>query len=155
MPFRVVVVGGTFDRLHAGHKALLSKAIEESTKKLIIGITDESMTKHKHLAEIIQPYEARKQAVQDFLNEINNNSVQCEIIKLFDKYGPTQINAELDALVVTNDSFMNGNDINKDRISHGLKPLSIVIVPLVRDPLTGAVLSSTSFRAQEAAPRLK
>lgn len=42
-----VVLGGTFDRLHAGHKILLSEAVLRCTRKLTVGITDTSMLKCK------------------------------------------------------------------------------------------------------------
>lgn len=36
-------LGGTFDRLHNGHKVLLCEAISRSKKKLVIGVTDGPM----------------------------------------------------------------------------------------------------------------
>lgn len=42
-----VVLGGTFDRLHAGHKILLSEAVLRCRRKLTVGVTDESMLKCK------------------------------------------------------------------------------------------------------------
>jgi phosphopantetheine adenylyltransferase/dephospho-CoA kinase len=42
-----VVVGGTFDRLHTGHKILLSEAVLRCTRKLTVGVTDTSMLKSK------------------------------------------------------------------------------------------------------------
>ena len=42
-----VVLGGTFDRLHAGHKILLSEAVLRCTRKLTVGITDTGMLKCK------------------------------------------------------------------------------------------------------------
>lgn len=38
-----VVLGGTFDRLHTGHKMLLTEAILRSTKKVTVGVTDTNM----------------------------------------------------------------------------------------------------------------
>lgn len=42
-----VVLGGTFDRLHKGHKILLSTAALKCKKKLTVGVTDISMLKCK------------------------------------------------------------------------------------------------------------
>lgn len=47
--FMNVVLGGTFDRLHSGHKILLSIAALFCNKKLTVGITDNSMLKCKLL----------------------------------------------------------------------------------------------------------
>ena len=45
--FRVVATGGTFDEIHDGHLALISKAFEVG-KKVIIGVTsDEFAAKTK------------------------------------------------------------------------------------------------------------
>lgn len=45
--FRTVCLGGTFDRLHNGHKVLLSEAALRTTEKLIVGVTDGPMLKSK------------------------------------------------------------------------------------------------------------
>ena len=42
-----VVLGGTFDRLHAGHKILLSEAVLRCTRKLTVGVADAGMLKCK------------------------------------------------------------------------------------------------------------
>lgn len=42
-----VVLGGTFDRLHAGHKILLSEAALRCTRKLTVGVVDTPMLKCK------------------------------------------------------------------------------------------------------------
>lgn len=38
-----VVLGGTFDRLHNGHKILLSQAALRTKKELTVGVTDVGM----------------------------------------------------------------------------------------------------------------
>ena len=37
--YKRIAVGGTFDRLHEGHKALLRKSADVTTERLTIGIT--------------------------------------------------------------------------------------------------------------------
>lgn len=38
-----VVLGGTFDRLHTGHKILLTESVLRSKKRVVVGVTDENM----------------------------------------------------------------------------------------------------------------
>lgn len=47
--YESVVLGGTFDRLHNGHKILLSTAALKCTKKLTVGVTNISMLKCKSM----------------------------------------------------------------------------------------------------------
>lgn len=47
--YESVVLGGTFDRLHKGHKILLSTAALKCTKKLTVGVTDISMLNCKFI----------------------------------------------------------------------------------------------------------
>lgn len=51
--FKSVVLGGTFDRLHNGHKIFLSEAIAQCTEKLTVGVTDENMIKGKFIPMIL------------------------------------------------------------------------------------------------------
>jgi bifunctional ADP-heptose synthase (sugar kinase/adenylyltransferase) len=41
--YNTVVLGGTFDRLHVGHKILLSEAALRAKKRLVVGVTDVNM----------------------------------------------------------------------------------------------------------------
>lgn len=38
-----VVLGGTFDRLHVGHKLLLTDAVIRAKRRLVVGVTDTNM----------------------------------------------------------------------------------------------------------------
>ena len=53
MKYKNVLVAGTFDRLHEGHKLLLDTAINNCSKNLFIGITKDNMIKNKKYSEII------------------------------------------------------------------------------------------------------
>lgn len=41
--YNSVVLGGTFDRLHVGHKILLSEAALRAQQRLVVGVTDVNM----------------------------------------------------------------------------------------------------------------
>ena len=45
--YNSVVLGGTFDRLHVGHKILLSEAALRAHKRLVVGVTDVNMITSK------------------------------------------------------------------------------------------------------------
>jgi len=40
-----VVIGGTFDRIHIGHKIFLTQAVLRAHKRLVVGVTTPTMTK--------------------------------------------------------------------------------------------------------------
>lgn len=42
-----VVLGGTFDRIHLGHKIFLTQAVLRTCKRLVVGVTTSAMTKGK------------------------------------------------------------------------------------------------------------
>lgn len=43
-----VVLGGTFDRLHVGHKMLLTEAVFRARKRVVVGVTDVKMIQSKY-----------------------------------------------------------------------------------------------------------
>lgn len=48
-----VVLGGTFDRIHIGHKIFLTQAVLRTCKRLVIGVTTAAMTKSNYLIIIL------------------------------------------------------------------------------------------------------
>jgi cytidyltransferase-like protein len=67
VPYRHVVLGGTFDRLHAGHRALLTAAAMLARSAITVGVTTGPMIGKKAHAGLIEPVEMRIAAVEAFI----------------------------------------------------------------------------------------
>jgi pantetheine-phosphate adenylyltransferase len=149
--FKVVATGGTFDELHIGHLALLSKAFELG-KKVIIGVSsDEFADSVKGKGKIVHSYEQRVANLRLFIRG-NFGEVNYEISKLNTSYGPTLISDEVDGLIVSSETSKTGLEINEARSKKGLKPLTIVIVDLVRAE-DGNPISSSRIRTGQIDPQ--
>jgi cytidyltransferase-like protein len=139
-----VCLGGTFDRLHKGHKVLIQKAFEIG-KHVLIGVTSEDMLSGKDNDKKIQPYIQRVKNIENYLK--NNELLQrAKIVKLSDRYGPAITMPEIEAIIVTEETRPTAEDINKIRKMNELEPLTIVSVPriLAED---GQPISSSRIRA--------
>ncbi|WP_456481436.1 phosphopantetheine adenylyltransferase [Methanopyrus sp.] len=142
--FRKVAVGGTFDRLHPGHRRLLSVALELGDR-VVIGVTTDSFVREEGKRGV-QPFEERVRAVRRFVEE-KGASDRVEIVPLEDRYGTTLEDEELDAIVVSPETEPVALKINELRRKHGLPPLSIVVVPFVLDG-DGRRISSSRLRGE-------
>ncbi len=127
--FRKVAVGGTFDKLHKGHKTLLSAAFDLG-ERVVIGLTsDELVTKmskpHKTAA-----FGDRKRELRMWL-QIQGWGDRAEITPLFDAFGSSSKDPEIEALVVSLETEPNAEKINERRQKAGLAPLKIVAISMV------------------------
>jgi cytidyltransferase-like protein len=128
--YRLVAVGGTFDMLHKGHRALLEKAFEVG-ERVIIGVTSDAFARRLHKPHKVDPYEARMRALEDFLRE-RGYLHRASIVELSDPYGPAIEDGEIEALVVSEGTGHRGGEINRIRAAKGLRPLDLIKVDLVR-----------------------
>ncbi|NJE26255.1 phosphopantetheine adenylyltransferase [Thermococcus sp. MV5] len=137
--YKKVVVGGTFDRLHLGHKALLRKAFEVG-KYVYIGVTSDEMIKTKPYAEKILPYEVRLRDLLKFfeVNEYKNY----RIIKINTAIGFTDKIRDLEAIIVSEETYKGALLVNRARMEKGLRPLEIVTIKLIKSKLGGKISSS-------------
>ncbi|ASJ01987.1 phosphopantetheine adenylyltransferase [Thermococcus profundus] len=142
-PYRKVVVGGTFDRLHLGHKALLRKAFDVG-RYVYIGLTSDEMIKDKPYAEKILPYWRRLECLLKFI-EINGYS-NYRVIKINTAIGFADSMKDLEAIVVSEETYKGAVLVNRAREEKGLPPLKVVTIKVIKSKV-GPKISSSLIRA--------
>ncbi len=138
-----LALGGTFDRFHKGHRHFLNNAFSIS-KKVTIGVTDESYARKVHYNELLQPYKQRRESVKSYLHQTQTEK-NSEIITLSDPYGPTTHDRFLEALLVTENTRVGGKRINQQRRELNLRPLKLFNCELTLAE-DGKPISSTRIR---------
>lgn len=143
--FKKVAVGGTFDGLHKGHRALLTTAFSVG-ESVVIGVTSDGFAKRLGKA-VSQGFAARVQRVRKFVDS-NFLGHRYIILPLEDYFGPATTEGSIDALVVGEEKAERANRINELRGRRGLKSLEVIVVPpvLAND---GWPISTTRIRRGE------
>lgn len=145
-PHDLVLLGGTFDHLHNGHKKLLSLAVSICAKRMIVGVTADSMLVNKKLARLLESVDKRKRAVVAYVSFLKPSlEVDCETIT--DPFGPAIVVREATAIVVSTETLAGAAKINDIRRERGLPPLRIYACRRTES----SSLSSSSIREQIAA----
>lgn len=155
--YKKVVLGGTFDRLHNGHKVLLNKAAELASEEIVVGVTDGSMIIKKSLFEMIEPVEVRMQRVVDFVEDVSGEA-KCTTEPIIDPYGPSTRIEDLEAIVVSRETVKGGDAVNKKRVENGMSALDVIVVELVEgadEILNETKISSSSRRRADLGRLLK
>jgi pantetheine-phosphate adenylyltransferase len=127
---RRAVLGGTFDRLHAGHLALLDAAFA-AAPEVRIGLTsDRYLAGHpKPFAERIRPYARRQEALRRTL-ATRYPGARFVIVPIDDRFGGS-LKPGIDLLVLSEETAAGGRAVNRARARRGLPPLALVVIPRV------------------------
>lgn len=145
--YAVVAVGGTFDRLHAGHRLLLTAAAWACRDVLRIGITGDVLLQNKKYKHLIQSLEDRGAAAKDFALQVKPQLPQVAVSELKNASGICVSDPSVEAIVVSTETVAGARKINELRKGVGFKPMAIVEVDVL--DTQGCKLSSTALREEE------
>ena len=127
--FNIVGLGGTFDELHKGHRALLSKAFAVGAHVQIGLCTDEFAKKISKNHEIA-PYEERLKELKNFLQG-KVYLDRAEIIPLTNSYGPAITDSRIEAIVVSRETEPAAHAINVKRQEKGMPTLKVIVIDMI------------------------
>ena len=146
--YETVALGGTFDIIHKGHMALLTKAFSVSSH-VIIGLAGDDLVAKKG-KNLINNYSKRLESLTSVIKQYFPNSSYA-ISKLENDFGPAAIEGNVDALVVSEETSSKGDILNKLRQKKNLLLVDVVIVPMVLAD-DGSRISTTRIKKSEIDP---
>ncbi|KAJ8609836.1 hypothetical protein CTAYLR_008123 [Chrysophaeum taylorii] len=141
-----VAVGGTFDRLHAGHRLLLAATAAVCSQRVYVGIAGDALLANKNLAHLLESFEARAAAVVEYLKRANPR-LEVKVSALLDPKAPPKAATveEISALVVSEETVAGACRVAEMRREAAIaSPLAIVVVGLVEPSGQEAAGSSSS-----------
>ena len=136
-----VAVAGTFDVLHDGHRALLRRAFEIGDQ-VVVGITSDRMASSSRGTSV--PMGIRRAELEAYLSELGEHS----LFEIDDIYGPDNVMDDVDVLVVSEETLGNARVLNDRRVSRGLRPMEVSVVPLVRADDGSKISASSILRGE-------
>ena len=139
-------MGGTFDILHVGHRTLLSRAAKEG-KRILIGLTTDERARKGRSVENLNSYTIRKQNLENLLSSLGFLE-KFEIVPLNNDWGPSVIDEDFGAIIVSEETKITAKSINKIRNKDGKSELKIVVVPMLKSA-DDKYISSSRIRDKE------
>jgi inosine/xanthosine triphosphatase len=121
-------MGGTFDVLHRGHRALLDAAFSAGDEGVSIGVTTDAFANARR-ERTVRPYEQRVAGLSAFLRE-RGYLARAEIRPIDTPVG-FALEPRFDAVDVTEETAATADVINAERARLRLPPLRVVTAPYV------------------------
>ncbi len=138
------LLGGTFDRLHAGHHHLISTCLEQSDE-VQIWLTSDIMAQSKN--PLILDWQTRHDEILSW-SESQGYGQKLTLHLLEDEVGPAPTTLEADSIGCTPETRSACESINSSRKIESLAPLSIIMAEQVLG-VAGEIISSSRIRDGE------
>ncbi len=139
--YKKVAVAGSFTIIHLGHLKLLEKAFEVGNN-VIIGLTSDEYVKRKGYDV---SFDKRKENLEKILKRYNK---KYEIIRINGPFDYIVDADDVEAIVVSEETYERAVEINKLRKERGKKPLDIIVVKMVLAK-NGKPISSSRIKKGE------
>lgn len=130
--YRNSIVGGTFDRLHIGHKQLLTESLLLTTNRLLVGLADGPLLVKKKLADLIEDANVREKHVRELVSQIRPD-VELVVTPIHDPYGPSITEPDYQCLIVSEETRSGGVAVNSKRAERGLGQLDLHVIGLAKE----------------------
>lgn len=128
--YKEVVLGGTFDHMHSGHRLLLAAASLICDKRITVGLSEGPLLQRKILKELIESFRERKRKLEEFIDDVKPG-LEHNVIPLLDSVGPAGTDPEYQCLVVSKETEKGGFMVNDVREKKGLNPLDVHVIDIV------------------------
>ena len=124
-----VAVGGTFEYLHDGHKALIKKAFELAAgDEVYIGLTSNEMAQQR--TRDVDDCQTRKANLLQYIESLDFPNKKYTLVELTDPYGTT-LSDNFDYIVVSPETLPVALKINELRKQNGCGKIEIINVEYV------------------------
>ena len=122
-----VVLGGTFDPVHDGHRKLFTKAFKLGD--LTVGLTSDTLApKTRNIAREVRSFADRYDYLERELEQLAMEyNREFDIRELTDPFG-IAVEPQFDILIVSPETIAGGEQVNEIRTDNGLDPVELNIV---------------------------